>query len=106
MNKQGRRASDTCTNPTVMAARNPRISDLTQRYTKVIVPPPTNSPTHVERRKQRVAVHWNKISMTPSSHDPIVRTSAHQEIETDVHESVRESGGLHGSESKTSCEPE
>ena len=62
--------------------------------------PPANYVAHVERREQRVTIYWNKISTTPPSHDRAIRTSAHREIKTDVHESVRKGGGLHGPDQK------
>ena len=73
----------------VIRARNPRVSDMTQRYTELVVPPFANRLADIERREQRVAVHWNKMSTTSSSCGPGARTSAKQEIETDVNESVR-----------------
>ena len=65
----------------------------------------SNRLAHVERPEQRVAIHWNKISITPPSHDPVVRTSPHREIETEIQEGVREGGGLHQSGSETLCVP-
>jgi len=67
--------------------------------------PPSNHPAHVERPEQRVTIYWNKMSTTPSSHDPVVRTSAHREIETEVQESVGKGGGLHRSGSEIGRAP-
>ena len=101
--KWKRGASGTSTYPTVILARDYRVSDMTQRYAKIVVSSPANRPANVEGREQRVAIHCNKMSATPPSHDPTVRTSAHQEIEADVHESVGEDRGLRDSRSEALC---
>jgi len=68
--KQEGGTSGTCTYPAVTLAPNGRVSDRTQRYTKVVVPSPTNRLAHVERCEQRVAIHWRGISKTPSRDQP------------------------------------
>ena len=99
------RTNVTCTYPAVIIARTARISDSAERYTKVVVCSPSNRLAHVERPEQRVTIHWNKLSTTPPSQDPAVRTSSHRVIETDVHECVGKGGGLRRSGSETGCAP-
>jgi hypothetical protein len=87
----------------VVHGRSIRVSDRTQRYTEVAVPSPTNCHADVERRKERVAIHLNKISTTPPSRDQFIRTSANQEIEKYVHEGARRGEDLYRSRLETLC---
>ena len=91
--------------PAVILVPTGRVSDRTQGYTKVVVRSLANRLAHVERSEQRVAVHWDKISTTPPSQDPAVRTSSHRVIETDVHECVGKGGGLCGQDQKHGVHP-
>ena len=73
----------------LVSIRSIRAFGGTQRYAKVLMRSPTNGLADVERCEQRVAIHYNELSIVPSSHDPVVLTSTQQEIEGDVYESVR-----------------
>jgi len=99
LDKLGRGTSGT--HLAVTRARTARVSDMTQRYTPVVLRSLANCPADVERREQRVAIHWNKISTAPPSHGPVIRTPTHEEIEADVYESVRQDGDLYRSRSET-----
>jgi len=57
----------------------------------------------VERGQQRAAIHWGKVSTIPLPHDPCVRTSAQQEIEGCIYESVGQGEELYCSGSETLC---
>ena len=61
--KREQSTSGICTYPAVVLAPNGR--DGAQRYTKVVVRSLANHLAHVQRREQRVAIHWKKISKTP-----------------------------------------
>jgi len=95
LDEQDQDGSSRWTYPTVILTPNGCVSDRTQRYTEVVVRPITNRLAHVERREQRVAIYWGEISPTLSLRDPTLRTSAHQEIESDIYEGVGRDGGLH-----------
>lgn len=80
--------------------RNIRVLDETQGYTKSVVSSPTNGLAEAKCRGQRVAIY--KLSTTPSSHIPVVRTLTQQGIETGVYESMRLIEDLYRLRSRTS----
>jgi len=101
LGKQGQGTSGTRTYPAGVLVPSGRVSNRAQGYAKVVVPSLTNHRAHIQRREQRVTIHWKEISTDPSPHDPSVLTSADREIEKDVQESVRKDGRLHRSGSET-----